>query len=166
MKTVLLIRHAKSSWEDLYLADFDRPLNDRGKADAPAMAKRLLDKKIQIDSFISSPAKRAKKTAEIFAEYFDTKKSEIILVPSLYEAGETNFYDAIANAPKKSDSIAVFSHNPGITDFANKLTATRIDNMPTCSVFAVHVNIKDWSAFKEATKDFYFFDFPKSIHAD
>ena len=166
MKTVLLIRHAKSSWEDLYLADFDRPLNDRGKADAPAMAKRLLDKKIQIDSFISSPAKRAKKTAEIFAEYFDTKKSEIILVPSLYEAGETNFYDAIANAPKKSDSIAVFSHNPGITDFANKLTATRIDNMPTCSVFAVQANIKDWSAFKEAPKDFYFFDFPKSIHAD
>ena len=166
MKSLLLIRHAKSSWGDLTLPDFERPLNDRGKADAPKMAKRLKEKKIRIDSFISSPAKRAKKTAEIFAETYDFKKSEIILVPSLYEAQEPDFYNAIENAPKKSDSIAIFSHNPGITDFANKLTTMRIDNMPTCSIFAVRTDIKDWSEFRQAGKEFYFFEFPKSIHAD
>ncbi|MBC7827108.1 MAG: histidine phosphatase family protein [Chitinophagaceae bacterium] len=163
MKTILLIRHAKSSWDDLYLADFDRPLNERGKTDAPKMAKRLFNKEIRIDTFISSPAKRAKKTAEIFAEQYDRKKDSIILVPALYEASRSIFFDTVANAPQKSRSIAIFSHNPGITDFANALTSMRIDNMPTCSVFAVKFDIDDWSEFKEASKEFYFFDFPKSI---
>lgn len=165
MKTVLLIRHAKSSWGDLSLPDFDRPLNDRGKADAPKMAKRIY-KKIKIDTFISSSAKRAKKTAEIFAEQYGVKKKDIIFVPELYHASDDTYYDAIAGAPPKSDSIAVFSHNPGITEFANRLTANRIDNMPTCSVFAVRANIEDWSEFRQATKEFYLFDFPKSADAD
>jgi phosphohistidine phosphatase len=166
MKTVLLIRHAKSSWGDLNLPDFDRPLNDRGKADAPKMAKRIYNKEICIDTFISSPAKRARKTAEIFAERYGIKKSDIIFVPSLYHAGDDIFYDTIANAPLKSDSIAIFSHNPGITDFASRLTVNRIDNMPTCSIFAVKADIDHWSEFEMAVKEFYFFDFPKSVDSD
>lgn len=166
MKTVLLIRHAKSSWGDLNLADFDRPLNDRGKNDAPKMAKRLFKKDIPIDSFISSPAKRAKKTAEIFADQYKVKKDDIILVPALYEASVNDFYETIENAPKGSHSIALFSHNPGITDFVNSLTSTRIDDMPTCSIFAVKVDIKHWSEFKQAAKEFSFFEFPKSLHSD
>jgi phosphohistidine phosphatase len=121
MKTVLLIRHAKSSWGDLSMPDFDRPLNDRGKADAPKMAKRIHNKEIEIDAFISSPAKRAKKTAEIFAERYGLKKTDIILVPELYHAMDAVFFETISRAPKKSDSIAIFSHNPGITEFANRL---------------------------------------------
>ncbi len=166
MKTVLLIRHAKSSWDDLHLADFDRPLNDRGKSDAPRMAERLYGKDILIDTFISSPAKRAKKTAEIFSEKYGVKKTDIIFVPSLYEASDSIFYDVIANAPQKSQSLAIFSHNPGITDFANRLTTSRIDNMPTCAVFAVKVDVEHWSEFKQGRKEFYFFDFPKSGHDD
>ena len=77
MKQLLLIRHAKSDWNDASLSDFDRPLNNRGKTDAPVMAKRLLDKKVKIDLFISSPAKRAKKTASIFAKEYDIKKDKI-----------------------------------------------------------------------------------------
>ncbi len=80
MKTLLLVRHAKSSWNDLTLSDFDRPLNDRGKDDAPQMAKRIKDKKIKIDLFISSPAKRAKKTANIFMEIFDENKKKYLLL--------------------------------------------------------------------------------------
>lgn len=166
MKTVLLIRHAKSSWDDSALADFDRPLNERGKSDAPRMAERLYSKQVRIDTFISSPAKRAKKTAEIFVEKYGAKKSDIIFVPSLYQAMDSIFYDVIANAPQKSHSLAIFSHNPGITDFANSLTSTRIDNMPTCAVFAVKVDIERWSEFKQAGKEFYFFDFPKSMQED
>ena len=166
MKTLLLVRHAKSSWGDLTLADFDRPLNDRGKRDAPKMAKRLQKKGITIDTIISSPAKRAKKTAEIFAEEYGFKKGEIVLIPSLYEAGESQFWSAITDAPEDSNTIALFSHNPGITDFANRLTDNRVDNMPTCSVFAVRADINSWSQFRDATKEFYFFDFPKSPDAD
>ena len=84
MKFVLIVRHAKSSWDNFSVADFDRPLNDRGKEDGPKMAKRLLDQKISIDTFISSPAKRAKKTATLFAHEYGLKKDDIILVPELY----------------------------------------------------------------------------------
>ncbi|MEO7924202.1 MAG: histidine phosphatase family protein [Chitinophagaceae bacterium] len=162
MKTLILVRHAKSDWGDSSLDDFDRPLNERGKRDAPAMAQRLLDKKIKLDVFIASPAKRAKKTACIFAEAYKTGKDEIIFRDELYGAGENVFADVIAKADNKFDSMAVFSHNPGITDFANLLTNTRIDNIPTCGVFAVKADCKKWKDFAEAKKEFWFFDYPKA----
>lgn len=162
MKIVLLIRHAKSDWGDPSLSDFDRPLNGRGKEDAPVMAHRLLDNKIEIDAFISSPAKRAKKTAGIFAKAYKTKKDAMIFRDELYGASESVFWDVIANADKKFDSIAIFSHNPGLTDFANLLTSTRVDNIPTCGVFAVKAHCDKWKDFKEAEKEFWFFDYPKN----
>jgi phosphohistidine phosphatase len=162
MKQLILVRHAKSDWSDSSLSDFDRPLNERGKRDAPAMAHRVLDKKISIDSFISSPAKRAKKTATIFAKEFKTDKEKIIFRDELYGAGEEVFFDVICNADKKSETIVVFSHNPGITDFANQLTDARIDNIPTCGVFAIKVDCEKWSDFRKAKKEFWFFDFPKN----
>lgn len=162
MKTLLLVRHAKSDWNDASLSDFDRPLNERGKRDAPAMAHRLLDKKIAIDAFISSPAKRAKKTATIISKEYGREKEELILIDELYGAGEAIFFDVISKADNKFDSIAVFSHNPGITDFANMLTDARIDNIPTCGIFAVTIDCKKWADFKHAKKEFWFFDYPKA----
>ena len=160
-KTLLLVRHAKSDWDDPSLDDFDRPLNDRGKRDAPVMAHRLLDQKIGIDAFIASPAKRAKKTASIFAKQYKKDKDDIIFKDELYGAGQTVFYDVISKADNKFDTIAVFSHNPGITDFANELTDTRIDNIPTCGIFAIRIKAEKWADFKEAEKEFWFFDSPK-----
>ena len=162
MKSVILIRHAKSSWDQIGLSDFDRPLNERGKEDAPKMAKRLVEKDVAIDAFISSPAKRAKKTASLFISEYEHAKSEIILVPELYHAGPEAFYTAIANAPADANSIALFSHNPGITEFVNQLTDVKIDDMPTCAIFAVKANIKKWSEFRDANKEFWFFDYPKA----
>lgn len=162
MKILILIRHAKSDWGNPSLDDFDRPLNERGKRDAPVMADRLLEKKINIDAFIASPAKRAKKTATIFASACKKNKTDIIFIDELYGAGENVFYDVVKNAGKKFDSIALFSHNPGITDFANLLTTTRIDNIPTCGVFAVKAECNKWSDFKTAKKEFLFFDYPKA----
>jgi phosphohistidine phosphatase len=161
MKELLLIRHAKSDWNDPSLSDFDRPLNKRGKADAPLMAHRLLDKKIKIDAFISSPAKRAKKTASIFAKEYRMDKKNILLSEELYAAEENVFFEVIRNTNDKFDSIALFSHNPALTDFANLLSDVRIDNIPTCGVFAIKVDAKHWADFKEAKKDFWFFDYPK-----
>ena len=162
MKTLILVRHAKSSWDDLGLNDFDRPLNDRGKKDAPKMAERLSNKKIGIDAFISSPAKRAARTAKIFAEEFKAKKKDIIFKTELYLASENVFYDVITKTEDEFDTIAVFSHNPGITDFANDLTEIKIDNIPTCGVFAVKIDSKHWADIKEAKKEFWFFDYPKA----
>ena len=161
-KTLLLIRHAKSDWGDPSLSDFDRPLNGRGKSDAPVMAHRLLDKNIFIDAFISSPANRAKKTAGIFAKEYKRDKDEIIFRDELYAAPENVFYDVIVTADNKFKSIAIFSHNPGLTDFANLLTSTRVDNIPTCGIFAIRAKCDKWKNFKDAEKEFWFFDYPKA----
>jgi len=161
MKSLLLIRHAKSSWADFSIKDFDRPLNDRGKKDAPAMAKRLLDKDIAIDAFIASPAKRASKTAKLFAKEYKAEKSSIIFFDELYLATASIFSDVISKTDDGFKTIAVFSHNEGITDFANSLTDTRIDDIPTCGIFAIKIKTKHWKDFAEAEKKFWFFDSPK-----
>ena len=162
MKTLLLVRHAKSDWNDATLSDFDRPLNDRGKKDAPLMAQRLRDKKIVIDAFISSPAKRARKTAIIFANNYMREKEEIIFKPELYEADPKTFFNVISAVDDRYQNIAVFSHNFGLTEFANQLTDTRIDNIPTCGIFALKIDCKKWKDFKTAGKTFWFFDYPKA----
>ena len=160
-KILLLVRHAKSSWDDASLTDFERPLNERGKKDAPEMAKRLNSKKIKIDAFVSSPAKRARQTCKYFTKEFDPKKKNIVREAKLYEADEQSFYEVIEGFKDKWDSVAVFSHNPGITYFVNSLTENRIDDMPTCSVFAVTINTDKWSDFRLAKKEFLFFDYPR-----
>ncbi len=163
MKTLLIIRHAKSSWADPGQTDIERPLNDRGEKNAPEMAKRQKDQKLKIDLFVSSPAKRAHKTAKFFAEEFGAAKDDILIVKELYEAAATTFYKVVANFKDKHNTIALFSHNPGITDFVNTLTNVQIDNMPTCAVFAVSIPGNSWWAFKEAEKNFLFFDYPKKM---
>lgn len=162
MKTLLLIRHAKSSWDNISQSDFERPLNERGKTDAPKMAARLIKKNIKIDVFISSPAKRAKKTAEYFIKEFKRNPDEISFVSALYDEGIKDFEEAIKNIDDKHASAAIFSHNPGITVFANLLIENaNIDNMPTSSVFAVTADVKKWKDFSGAKKIFLFFDYPK-----
>lgn len=164
MKTLLLIRHAKSSWDDAGLSDYERPLNDRGKKDAPLMADRLHDRGIKIDAFITSPAKRAKKTAEQFAKQYKKEAEDLILKTELYMAGQETFYNVIEKLDDQFDCVAVFSHNPGITDFANSLVDNaRIDNIPTCGIFAVSIEAKRWNKLREAKKNFLFFDYPKAF---
>jgi len=162
MKTLLLVRHAKSSWDDPSMSDFDRPLNERGKKDAPKMVERLIEKGITINTFLSSPAKRAKKTAKIFAHAYKKAEEDIFLIPQLYLAASSVFESVLSSLESDSDTIALFSHNPGITDFANTLTEARIDDIPTCGVFAIKIETNDWKNFREAKKEFLFFDYPKA----
>jgi phosphohistidine phosphatase len=162
MKTLIVVRHAKSSWAEAGQPDIERPLNDRGKKDAPDMAKRLKGKHLKVDLFVSSPAKRAKRTARYFAEAYGKTKEDIFIIEKLYEASVDAFYTAISTLDNSHETIAVFSHNPGITDFVNSLSQVRIDNMPTCGVFAVSINTNKWAGFKEAEKSFLFFDYPKN----
>ncbi|MDO6433552.1 histidine phosphatase family protein [Flavitalea sp. BT771] len=163
MKTLLIIRHAKSSWDNADLNDIDRPLNDRGKRDAPVMAGRLIKAGVKTDLFVSSPAKRARQTAGIFMHEFGRKEKELVIIQQLYHAQVQDFKEVVASIDDRYDSIALFSHNPGITAFANILSSVRLDNMPTCSIFAVTSPAESWKGFLSSGPTFWFFDYPKSI---
>lgn len=164
MKQLLIIRHAKSSWDINILNDFDRTLNERGHNDAPKMATRLLSKNIAIDAFVSSPAKRAFTTASYFAKAYNKAEEDIIEIKELYHASVNTFYNTVENIDDRFNTVAIFSHNPGVTDFINELTKTRIDDMPTCGVFAINIETNNWQNFIKAKKQFLFFDYPKAIH--
>lgn len=161
MKTLFIVRHAKSD-QSFFGNDFERPLNERGRSDAPVMAKRLLDKNYKIDALVSSPAVRAKQTAAFFAEGLNMSPAGIIFVSALYHAPPEVFYETVAGLPDDLNTVALFSHNPGITYFVNSLNSgAKIDNMPTCGIFAVSADIKEWYGFIKAKKEFLFFDYPK-----
>lgn len=163
MRSVLFIRHAKSSWDNPSMNDFDRPLNERGKKDAPVMAEYLLAKKVTIDSFISSPAKRARKTAILIAKQLGVAEEAIQLRSELYLPDESAFLKVIEAVSDKLSHIAIFSHNPGITHFVNTLTTQiRVDDIPTCGIFAIKTNAKSWKDFKNSEKEFWFFEYPKN----
>lgn len=161
MKTVLVIRHAKSE-QGLLLNDFDRPLNERGRRDAPVMAKRIAGHGASPKLIVSSPAKRAKKTAEYFFKELKLPEQSFLLKSELYHAPPQVFFDVIGQLDDGVDDIALFSHNPGITYFVNLLTEKRLDNMPTCGIFAVKANIGKWKDFEKAEKEFWFFEYPKA----
>ena len=163
MKSLLLIRHAKSSWDHPQLNDFDRTLNARGLKDAPAMAKKLYERNIAIDAFLSSPAVRAKQTCEFFLEAFGKGKDDVQLLSQLYLHEPSVIEETIISLPDHINTVAIFSHNNGITEFANQLTEVNIDNMPTCCIFAIKIDAPDWSSFTKAKKSFWFVDYPKMI---
>ena len=161
MKTLILVRHAKSSNNMGVSSDFERPLNDRGFREASEMGKKLFKKNTVINQFVSSPAIRAKTTAELFVAEYDRKLKEILFIPTLYHAGADHFSEIISQLDNRFDHVALFSHNPGITDFASTLTSTPITHMPTCSVFAVTAPIDSWQDFNRAVKSFLFFYKPE-----
>jgi len=166
MKQLLIIRHAKSSWDHSIQNDFDRPLNERGQRDSLMMANRLLTKNVSIDAFISSTAKRAITTATNFYNAYNKNGNTtagLIEVPDLYHAPPKVFEKVILAQDDKCESIAIFAHNPGITEFANQLTTIHIDDMPTCAIYAIKIQTSKWCDFVIAKKSFWFFDYPKSI---
>ena len=153
MKTLYLIRHAKSGWSGFTVSDFERTLNERGNNDAPKMAERLLNKKIKIDAFVSSPAIRARQTCEHFCDVYKSSKKNIIFIDELYHAAPSTIEKNVLNLDDKFDEVAIFSHNPGITEYAGSLIENVcIDNMPTCGIFAVSANIEHWKDFSNEEK--------------
>jgi phosphohistidine phosphatase len=164
MKTLYIIRHAKSSWDDPIADDFNRPLNDRGKRDAPRMGRRLKEKEITPDLLITSPAKRALATCHAIAEILQFPAQNIRLEKALYHANSDEILKIIHSVDDKHDVIFLFGHNPGLTDFANELRDDKkfIDNIPTCGVVAFNCNAKRWKEIQFGKARLIFFDFPKS----
>ena len=160
MKTLILVRHAKSDWPT-NTDDLDRPLSECGHQDAPKMAKFLKSNEVKIDAFVTSPAKRTITTCRYFAEVFENKN--IKKIEELYNASSTEFLELIENLDDSVENVAIFSHNNGITYFANSLTNENIEHMPTCSVVAFKIETKNWAEFKKSAKEFLFFYKPKEI---
>lgn len=163
MKTVYFIRHAKSSWSDMSLRDFDRPLNKRGKRDAPFMAQKLQELGVRPDAILSSTANRAFTTATHFAKALGIGRNEIIEVPSIYEAFYSTVLKIVQNQPKHWDTILVFGHNPAFTTIANAFEGDYIDNVPTCGIVKVIADINDWSELTEETGKVAAFYYPKQF---
>lgn len=165
VKTLYIVRHAKSSWDDPNLDDFERPLNERGKRDAPRMGKRLKEREVHPDHILSSPARRAFSTAKRIAKVLGYSKDVIKTEKKLYHAGEEQILSVIKSINDKFDVVLVFGHNPGLTEFVNALKdddGQVIDNIPTCGIVAFELKVDHWKDIGWAKGKMLFFDFPKS----
>jgi len=160
MKILYLVRHAKSSWRDPSLDDIERPLNKRGKRDAPFMGELLKEKVVNPDVVFSSPAKRASKTAQIIAEQIGYSKKDIIYAEEIYESSSHELVDFIKKIDDKYNSVMVFGHNPGFTMLNNFLSKKYIDNIPTCGIVALEFN-SSWKEIEKNSAKMLFFDYPK-----
>lgn len=147
MKTVIFIRHAKSSWSDPSLSDLKRPLNNRGLRDAPFMARLLRSQIKDLDQIVSSPAKRAQSTAQHFAKAFQVDPKTILLEPNIYMAFPEALLQIIQNFEPSWNTVLFFGHNPGFTDIVNRFTEDYIENVPTCGMVEVKAKINDWNFF-------------------
>ena len=160
MKTLYLVRHAKSDWSDQSLADFDRPLNKRGKKDAPFMGMVLKEKEVAPDIIISSPAKRAKKTALEIAETLNYPSKKIAFEEKLYDASSNDILRVVKNIDEKLLIAMIFGHNPGITLLNNFISNNYIDNIPTTGIVALSLDVK-WSEVDKFSCKQLFFEYPK-----
>jgi len=160
MKHLYLARHAKSSWKETGLSDIERPLNERGRKDAPFMGKILVDKKVHPDLILSSPARRARKTALAIAEKLNLNSDKILLDENIYEASAGELMDIIINIEDKYNSVMIFGHNPGLTMLHNRLSNHYIDNIPTCGIIALKFN-ESWKNINSQLTELVFFEYPK-----
>lgn len=146
MKTLLLLRHGKSSWDDPNLEDFDRPLNDRGVDDSEIMGKYAKKKKVKADLVLSSPATRAKHTTELFVAAARLKNAPVY-DERLYEASARRLMNVISSIDDDKKTVLLVGHNPGFEDLCERVTGdTR--KVPTAALIRIDLDIDKWSAPK------------------
>jgi phosphohistidine phosphatase len=162
VKRLILVRHAKSDWSLPDQADWDRPLNARGQHDAPEMARRLRARRLRPDLILTSPAVRALSTATIMARELRVAPSLLRPEERLYLAAPDDMLAVLRELGGASRRLMVVGHNPGITEFANRLSADdTIDNMPTCAVFTARFAIAGWDRLGWAQGKDAAFDYPR-----
>ncbi|MDH4048279.1 MAG: histidine phosphatase family protein [Gammaproteobacteria bacterium] len=162
MKTLTLLRHAKSSWTRPGLADHDRPLNERGERDTPLMARRLTDAGIRPSLILSSTATRALSTARILAREIGYPAEFLQRDAGLYLASRQSLIDVISEQDNGFNSIVIVGHNPGLTELADFLVPGITDNIPTCGFFCVSLDADDWNLRAARSIELYRYDFPKN----
>ncbi len=164
MKTLTLLRHAKSSWKDSSLADHDRPLNKRGQRDTPVMGERIQQAGIRPSLILSSPAVRAWTTAKIIAKEISYPIEFLQRDERLYHAGVRRIIEVLAEQDVAFNSIMIVGHNPGFTDFANFLLPDLTYNIPTCGLVSVTLDSDDWNLKKKKNAELAVYDYPKKQH--
>jgi phosphohistidine phosphatase len=163
MRRLTLVRHAKSDWSLPGQVDWDRPLNRRGQRDAPEMARRLRSRRLKPDFVISSPAVRALTTASIMARELKVAATQLRQDERLYLASPPDMLAVVHELGGDAKHLMVLGHNPGITEFANRLSAgEHIDNLPTCGVFTAWFDIADWRDLDWESGQEAEFDYPKN----
>jgi phosphohistidine phosphatase len=143
MKTLLVLRHAKSSKDDPSLRDFDRPLNDRGERDAPRAGAMLKDRGLLPQEILSSPAPRARETARLAAESCGFKK-DVQLIANFYPGEPQHYLKALKDLPDELDRVMVVGHNPGIEELIWTLSGT-LEEIPTAALTHLELPIDSWT---------------------
>jgi phosphohistidine phosphatase len=161
MKTVWLVRHAKSSWDIDLLDDINRPLNNRGYQDAVDMAQRM-KKKVGEPLLVSSPAIRAVSTALIFAQHFGIDPSQIRIRATLYGTSPTQYCSTMAAQADEINELFIFGHNPIISETANFLSGTTISEIPTCGIVGIAFEESTWKKAISGMGKIIHYDFPKN----
>ena len=159
MKTLYIVRHAKSSWEYEGIKDIDRPLNKRGINNA-YLISNVLNKKVACpDVFVSSCANRALHTAMIFSYTFNYPLSDLKISKALYSFSDGYLINTVKALDDGFDSAIIFSHDHGISDFVNKFGSQQLNNVPTCGVVGIKFNTNHWKDIKDGNT--FITDFPK-----
>jgi phosphohistidine phosphatase len=164
MKTLFLLRHAKSSWKDDTLDDFDRPLKTRGLGDAQLMGKLMRQREIGLDLVISSSAERARQTAQLVLMSAGLQ-AEIKYDDRIYEAGMRRLLTLISRLDNQTGSVMLVGHNPGFEELLKTLTG-EIHNMPTCTLAGIEFDLEDWSQVKARTGRLTLLLTPKELRKD
>ena len=163
MKTLYLMRHGKSDWDFSGLSDRDRPLNERGRRDAPFMAQQLLAREINpLDLIICSPAVRTLSTATLVAKELDYDPVKIQVANALYEADREAYLDVISQLRPAVEEVMIVGHNNTITDVANFLSPQFVPELPTAGIVCLHFDTMSWKSLARDSAEFGFFDFPKN----
>ena len=160
MKTLFLVRHAKSSRDDPSLPDRERPLDDHGKRDAPKMGKRLAKRDAKVDLLVSSPALRALTTAHLIADEMGYKRKDIVVDDRLYASSPDDLLAVIRALDNKLDRVMLVGHNPEFSDLAHRLSSEIVD-MPTSAVAEYNVDTKAWTHIGEVEPAKTVLDYPK-----
>ncbi|HBX37897.1 MAG TPA: phosphohistidine phosphatase [Pseudohongiella sp.] len=164
MKTLILVRHAKSSWNDQTQRDIDRPLNERGRHDAPMMADRMLARGTRPQRIICSPALRTVSTAEIFATHLSIPNGLIHMERQIYLASSGHLLHLLQHQDENIDVIMLVGHNPALTDLFNDLCeSARLDNMPTCCVAELTFDVDSWARLEFGKAQLRQIDYPKKV---
>jgi phosphohistidine phosphatase len=161
MKNLIVIRHAKSAWDDPSLADIDRPLNKRGKRDAPFMGALLKFRDMEPDLIVSSHAKRAQKTAGLIAEAVGYDSDAIAVDERIYLQGVPALIESIRALDDAHDRVYFIGHNPDLTELVNRLAGENLSELPTCGVAAIRFDVESWEYVMEGSGRLGFFEYPK-----
>ncbi|MGB9771196.1 MAG: SixA phosphatase family protein [Candidatus Kapaibacteriota bacterium] len=161
MKTLVIIRHAKSDWSDPNITDIERPLNKRGKRDAPFMANLLKEKGVHPELILTSPAERALQTVKYFVEEFKTDKSKVVVREEIYTMGAFAIRKLLSQIDDIHNTVFLFGHNPDLTTLANQLLDMFIENIPTTGVVCIDLDINSWKEILTTRGKLRFFEYPK-----